>query len=617
MFPWKIRLGRTAGNPEQRVAKREENPWAAHAPARLGELPDVEPVREDRPREALELDRIPLPDLLWPQPHAKLDHELVETLFELAFLGKEEGPAIDRALETADAGPPSWEPAAFEEALFIEQLARSCLRIEHHGRRYPVHTKFVARVLANPPCELESIRFRQAITSELTGDSGMRTAAEELHRELHRLLALLKASKKDSRLNSVNFRLDILRQARTAIDLMVSGFAEAQSGLVRLHEVGLEIQASNAYQLLTALLDHHDSAATLTLSARIGGTGRLSSLTVTGIEENTSNLFHRSPMRRWADLVRLALRRFSLDSNLLVDRLVLGVYLAIAPAVRSLAQVLCHLEVYLSSLGFAALAQEHGLSVCLPDVDPGLELDLDGLFNPLLIGLEEVPIPCRIEAGGEVSITFVTGPNSGGKTRLLQAVGLAQMFGQSGLLVPCRRARLPVCRGLFASITAPTEADQVEGRLGSELLRVRKLLETAPPGSLVLLDELCSGTNPSEAIEIVTMVLQLLHELSPVALITTHFLDFARQLEADRPVEDLHFLQVEVDEARRSTYQFVPGVAMTSMAAATARRLGVTFEELLKTIRQRSHLHDVVVGDADRSDHSAEEREGLISLSDQ
>ncbi len=174
------------------------------------------------------------------------------------------------------------------------------------------------------------------------------------------------------------------------------------------------------------------------------------------------------------------------------------------------------------------------------------------------------------------------------------------MLGQSGLLVPCRSARLPVCRGLFASITAPTEADQVEGRLGSELLRVRKLLETAPPGSLVLLDELCSGTNPSEAIEIVTMVLRLLHELGPVAFITTHFLDFARRLEAEPPVEDLHFLQVEVDEAQRSTYQFVPGVATTSMAA-TARRLGVTFEELLEKIRERSRDQDWIgsqVGEA-------------------
>ncbi len=107
MFPWQMRLGRAAKDREQGVVAREQNPWAAHAPARLGELPDVEPVREDRPREAAELDRIPLPDLLWPRPHAELDQELVETLFELAFLGKEEGPAIDRALEATDAGPPT------------------------------------------------------------------------------------------------------------------------------------------------------------------------------------------------------------------------------------------------------------------------------------------------------------------------------------------------------------------------------------------------------------------------------------------------------------------------------------------------------------------------------
>jgi DNA mismatch repair protein MutS2 len=166
---------------------------------------------------------------------------------------------------------------------------------------------------------------------------------------------------------------------------------------------------------------------------------------------------------------------------------------------------------------------------------------------------------------------------------------MVQALAQSGIYAPCSRATVPLARGMFVSLVEPGGADEVEGRLGSELVRIRRMFESAPPRSLILLDELCSGTNPSEATEIVAMVLRLLRELRPVAFVTTHFLDFARRLETNDEIPGLTFLQVQVDEQHRSTYQFVPGVATTSMAAGTARRLGVTFEELSELLRGRSH----------------------------
>ncbi len=100
------------------------------------------------------------------------------------------------------------------------------------------------------------------------------------------------------------------------------------------------------------------------------------------------------------------------------------------------------------------------------------------------------------------------------------------------------------------------------------------------------MDELCSGTNPSEAVDIFLIVLELLGSLNPVAIITTHFLDFGRRLESEPPVEHLEFLQVVMD-GERSTYQFAAGVAPTSLAASTAKRLGVTLEKLSALIEQR------------------------------
>ncbi len=93
------------------------------------------------------------------------------------------------------------------------------------------------------------------------------------------------------------------------------------------------------------------------------------------------------------------------------------------------------------------------------------------------------------------------------------------------------------------------------------------------------------------------MVLRLLRKLSPHAFITTHFLDIAKQLEDEPPIGDLEFLQVEMDAAQSSTYQFGSGVATPSLAVGTARRLGVDFERLAVAIDERTGVGS---GSADR-----------------
>jgi len=134
--------------------------------------------------------------------------------------------------------------------------------------------------------------------------------------------------------------------------------------------------------------------------------------------------------------------------------------------------------------------------------------------------------------------------------------------------------------GLVVSLIQETKFDQSEGRLGMELLRIRALFEELGPGAMVILDELCSGTNPSEGEEIAELVLSLLPEIKARAYITTHLLRFAARLAEERPIAALEFLQVELDESERPTFGFIAGVAKTSLAKKTAARLGVTREEL-------------------------------------
>jgi DNA mismatch repair protein MutS2 len=132
-----------------------------------------------------------------------------------------------------------------------------------------------------------------------------------------------------------------------------------------------------------------------------------------------------------------------------------------------------------------------------------------------------------------------------------------------------------------------TRVDQTEGRLGVELMRIRSLFERLPAGAVVLLDELCSGTNPSEGEEIVELVLKTLTRLRPQAYITTHFLEFASRLHEHQVIPELRFLQVALGPNQAPTYQFAPGVARSSLAGVAAARLGVTGEQLTALVERQ------------------------------
>jgi DNA mismatch repair protein MutS2 len=212
---------------------------------------------------------------------------------------------------------------------------------------------------------------------------------------------------------------------------------------------------------------------------------------------------------------------------------------------------------------------------------------LEGLFNPLLFLQNVTPKPCDLPTERGDALVVVTGPNSGGKTRLLQALALTQLLGQVGLFVPCARAELRRAPRLFLSLVTDDDAAQVEGRLGTELLRIRKLFEQLEPGSVAILDELCSGTNPDEGETIFAMVVSLLPRLTPQVFVSTHFLGLAARLAKDRPVESLSFLQVDLDANEKPTYRFVPGVATSSLAHKVAERLGVTREELEAIVAEK------------------------------
>jgi DNA mismatch repair protein MutS2 len=504
----------------------------------------------------------------------------------LAFAFSAGGAQADIARALSDARPPRslWSNDCFAEDLFLPALVE---RVLWRGRAAPRSSagagvrRYLINLLGAPPTGPDgpqALAFRQAISAELEASPALRQHVGELIARIEALYDLLEAGGMGVRLDPVRRGLDILAAARRVVD-EASAFADAGSGLRRIAEWASQVRASVGYRRLVHLLDYDGRLANVQVNVRLGREGDVRSMEIVQISENEQNPFHVSPWRRFWGRLSLGFRGYRLRKEEVFTRLVHDTFDGIRDVFAASLQLLGDLEFYRLGLSLGEFARERGLEVCLPRFG-GEARRIGALFNPFLLLEDRAPRPCDIETGGFGAIVIITGPNSGGKTRLLQAIGLSQVLGQAGLFVPARSAELPWQDGVFASLSVAPEVDQREGRLGTELLRIRRMFEKLEMGALVLVDELCSGTNPAEAEELFHMVVQLLIEISAQAFVTTHFLEFAARLERGRELPGLEFLCVGLDADKRPTYRFERGVADSALAQQTAQRLGVTYQEL-------------------------------------
>ena len=530
------------------------------------------------------------PDLLDAHARVRIDAVAMREALVFAFAMGSSLDAFDQHLATASLPTSAWNRAGFVRDLYLEQLLEGPLRIRIDGRAFTACKGYLLRAIAEPPRDRAVVDFRRAVLSELASSKAMRAEAESIYRSLVQLRAMLCATAQ--RAHGLR-RLEILRAVHALFAQLAASFEGASSGLRRVRAFGQAAVTSAAYRRLDALLDHEGHLGTVDLRVRVGAEGDVRAFQVVAVRENRSNPFHTSPIGRLLARLMLFLRGYRLQGGEVLERLYEDVFAGLEDSLILCFQLLGDLEFHLAGLSFRDCAESKGLSVCFPELfEDGATQPcarVRGLFNPLLLAAKHAPTPCDLEPSLAQAgcVVIVTGPNSGGKTRLLQAIALAQMLAESGLFAPARSAQLPRASGLFVSLLDEARADQPEGHLGMELMRIRRMFEELEVGSLVLLDELCAGTNPSEGEEIARLVISLLPELDARVFISTHLLEFAARLQRERPIAHLEFLQVELDAREAPTYRFVPGVARTSLAHKTAARLGVTRDELEALIESK------------------------------
>jgi DNA mismatch repair protein MutS2 len=194
--------------------------------------------------------------------------------------------------------------------------------------------------------------------------------------------------------------------------------------------------------------------------------------------------------------------------------------------------------------------------------------------HPLLLGGSAPVIPFELELPFDERTLLISGPNTGGKTVVLKAVGLAAALTQSGIVPPVGPgSRLPVFQRFYADIGDRQSIAASLSTFSAHVGTLRRVLDEADAATLVLLDEIGSGTDPAEGAALAAATLVALTSRGTLTLATTH-LGTLKDLASHTPGVVNASLQFDA-ATLTPTYRFQKGVPGRSYGLAIARRLGV------------------------------------------
>lgn len=258
---------------------------------------------------------------------------------------------------------------------------------------------------------------------------------------------------------------------------------------------------------------------------------------------------------------------------------------------------------------------------------PGSVLELTRARHPLIPADKVVPIDVVLNK--KTFAVVLTGPNTGGKTVTLKTIGLMVLMAQAGMQIPVAAgSRLSVFQDVFADIGDEQSIEQSLSTFSGHIRQLVRILKRANHRSLILLDELGSGTDPQEGSALARAVLDYMLKRHITCFVATHFPELKSYAHATSGVTNA---SLEFDtETLLPTYRLMIGLPGRSNALAIAERLGLD-PEILEAARQEINPGDLQVDDlleeihrqrklthesfaqAEKLRHSAEEKEAELT----